>query len=64
MSDAQRTTASGARSAWPSAAQFNEAIQSLRVTMGDEELRGGEAAVNALGLPLSLIHISEPTRPY
>ena len=52
MSNAQRTTVGGARTAWPSAAQYNEAIQNLRVTMGDEELRGGEAAVNTLGLPM------------
>ena len=52
MSDAQRASAGSARTAWPSAAQYNEAIQNLRVTMGDEELRGGESAVNALGLPM------------
>jgi hypothetical protein len=37
---------------WPTAAQFNEAVQNLATRMADEELRGGTAAVNAFGLPL------------
>jgi hypothetical protein len=37
---------------WPQATQYNEAIQNLRSSMGDEELRFGEPAVNALGVPM------------
>ena len=38
--------------AWPTAEQFNEAIQNLSTSMADEELRGGTAAVNTMGMPL------------
>ena len=37
---------------WPTAAQFNEAVQNLRTSMSDPELQGGTPAVNAQGLPL------------
>ena len=37
---------------WPTAAQFNEAIQNPRTSLADEELQGGTAAVNELGLPM------------
>ena len=36
----------------PQRTQYNEAIQNLRQCVSDEELRGGELAVNAFGLPL------------
>ena len=37
---------------WPKATDYHEAIQSLRFTLGDEELRAGELALNRRGLPL------------
>jgi hypothetical protein len=37
---------------WPTAAQFNEAIQNLHTSMSDAELQDGTAAVNTLGLPM------------
>ena len=37
---------------WPKPEQFNDAIQSLSTSMSDEELRGGTATVNSLGLPI------------
>ncbi|MCY2987601.1 MAG: SUMF1/EgtB/PvdO family nonheme iron enzyme [Planctomycetota bacterium] len=36
----------------PQRTQYNEAIQNLRQCVSDEELRSGELAVNAFGLPL------------
>ncbi|MCY2989729.1 MAG: SUMF1/EgtB/PvdO family nonheme iron enzyme [Planctomycetota bacterium] len=36
----------------PQRTQYNEAIQNLRQGVSDEELRSGELAVNAFGLPL------------
>ena len=38
--------------AWPTSMQYNEAVQNLRTTMSDPELKGGTAAVNPQGLPL------------
>ena len=38
--------------AWPKATDFIEAVQDLRVSMEDEELRGGEVARTPLGLPM------------
>ncbi len=38
--------------AFPQPNEYNEAIQNLRSTVSDEELRAGEAAVNALGMPM------------
>ena len=38
--------------AFPLPNEYNEAIQNLRSTMSDDEIRQGEAAVNALGLPM------------
>jgi formylglycine-generating enzyme required for sulfatase activity len=38
--------------AWPTATDYNEAVQDLRQSVGDEELREGQAAVNPLGLPM------------
>lgn len=37
---------------WPSSSDYNEAIQNLCATAGDDELRRGEPAVNSLGLPM------------
>src|SRR5262245_6276377 len=37
---------------WPLSQDYNEAIQSPGSSFADEELRGGEAATNALGMPL------------
>ena len=37
---------------WPSAADYGEAVQNLKHSMGDRELRGGELAVTPLGLPM------------
>jgi WD40 repeat protein len=37
---------------WPSSQDYNEAIQAPQTSFRDPELRGGEAAVNALGLPM------------
>ena len=37
---------------FPQPNQYNEAIQNLRSTMSDAELREGEAAVNAMGMPM------------
>jgi hypothetical protein len=37
---------------WPSSQDYNEAIQSPQANLADPDLRGAEAAVNALGLPL------------
>ncbi|MEI8374270.1 MAG: hypothetical protein WCJ35_15715 [Planctomycetota bacterium] len=38
--------------AWPKNTDYHEAIQNPRVSFHDEELRGGEVAGNALGLPM------------
>ena len=38
--------------AWPSATDFIEAVQDLRVSVEDEELRGGEVVRTPLGLPM------------
>ena len=38
--------------AWPSATDFLEAVQDLRGSVDDEELRGGEVARTPLGLPV------------
>src|SRR5262249_43354763 len=37
---------------WPLSQDYNEAIQDPLTSFRDPELRGGEAAVNALGLPM------------
>ena len=37
---------------WPKATDFIEAVQDLRVSVEDEELRGGEVARTPLGLPM------------
>lgn len=37
---------------FPRSSQYNEAIQNLRSTMSDVELREGEVAVNARGIPM------------
>jgi outer membrane biosynthesis protein TonB len=37
---------------WPTATDYNEAVQDLRQSMSDEELRAGQAAVNPLDLPM------------
>src|SRR4051794_29219443 len=37
---------------WPSSQDYNEALQNPQASFGDPELRGGEAATNALGMPL------------
>jgi hypothetical protein len=37
---------------WPLSQDYNEAIQSPRTSFADAELRDGEAAVNALGMPV------------
>ena len=37
---------------WPSSADYSEAVQNLKHSMGDKELRIGEAATDALGLPM------------
>lgn len=37
---------------WPSSQDYNEAIQNSRTSFADDELRGGQAATNALGVPL------------
>jgi hypothetical protein len=37
---------------WPLSQDYNEAIQSPQTSFGDAELRGGQAAVNALGMPM------------
>ncbi|MBI3410229.1 MAG: hypothetical protein HY040_17955 [Planctomycetes bacterium] len=38
--------------AWPLSQDYNEAIQNPDICFADDELRHGQAAVNALGLPL------------
>jgi len=38
--------------AWPLSQDYNEAIQSPQTSFSDPELRGGQAAVNALGMPM------------
>ena len=38
---------------WPKSTDYVEAVQNLRLAMGDEELRGGQLAVNQLGLPMA-----------
>jgi formylglycine-generating enzyme required for sulfatase activity len=38
--------------AWPTATDYNEAVQDLRQSVGDEELRAGQVAANPLGLPM------------
>ena len=35
----------------PHSFEYNEAMQNLATTAGDEELRSGEPALNAMGLP-------------
>ncbi|MBI3410133.1 MAG: hypothetical protein HY040_17460 [Planctomycetes bacterium] len=37
---------------WPLSQDYNEAIQTPRISFADEELRGGEAVTNALGMPM------------
>jgi serine/threonine protein kinase len=37
---------------WPQSQDFNEAIQNPRSSFGDSELRGGQAAVNTIGMPM------------
>lgn len=48
----KRNTLNATKSNWPTAGQFNESIQNVFASMADEELRGGVAAVNSMGLPL------------
>ena len=36
---------------WPRNTDYNEAIQNLRSSVSDEELRDGQPALNPLGLP-------------
>ena len=38
---------------WPKATDYVEAVQNLNRSMGDEELRTGEVALNQLGLPMA-----------
>ena len=38
--------------AWPRATDYSEAVQNLRVSMIDEELREGRLAWNSIGLPM------------
>ena len=44
-------TGSGAN--WPEATDYFEAVMNLDQSMGDEELRAGQVAVNPLGLPMT-----------
>jgi hypothetical protein len=37
---------------WPEPAQFNEAVQNLRTSVADNELRGGEPELSPLGMPM------------
>ena len=37
---------------WPLSQDYNVAVQNPNSSFADKELRGGNAAVNALGLPL------------
>jgi hypothetical protein len=37
---------------WPLSQDYNEAIQNPQTSFADQELRGGTAAVNALGMPM------------
>ena len=37
---------------WPKSTDYAEAVQNLRTSMTDEELRDGEVACNSLGLPV------------
>jgi hypothetical protein len=37
---------------WPLSQDYNEAIQSPQSSFADPELRGGEPALNALGMPM------------
>jgi HEAT repeat protein len=37
---------------WPTSQDYNEAIQDPRVSLGDPELRSGQAVVNSLGIPM------------
>src|SRR6516162_4233094 len=38
--------------AWPLSQDYNEAVQNPHLCFADDELRAGQAATNALGLPL------------
>jgi hypothetical protein len=38
--------------AWPLSQDYNEAIQNPASSFADPELRAGEAATNALGMPM------------
>ena len=38
--------------AWPTATDYNEAVQDLRRNVADEELRAGQPALTPLGLPM------------
>src|SRR6266498_2602767 len=38
--------------AWPLSQDYNEAVQNPQTSFADDELRGGQASTNALGLPL------------
>lgn len=38
---------------WPKSTDYVEAVQNLPLAMSDEELRGGQLAVNQLGLPMA-----------
>src|SRR5262249_49690703 len=46
-------TAGGNRMAWPEPTEYHEAIQSPGVCFADDELRQGQPATNALGLPVA-----------
>ena len=38
--------------AWPTSTNYVEAVQNLRQSIGDQELRAGQVAANPLGLPM------------
>jgi formylglycine-generating enzyme required for sulfatase activity/thiol-disulfide isomerase/thioredoxin len=44
--------ANGNRKSWPTAAQFNEAVQNLATSVADKELQRGTAELNPLGVPM------------
>ena len=37
---------------WPTSEDYGEAVQNLKYSMSDGELRAGEAAADAFGLPM------------
>ena len=47
--------------AWPQSQDYNEALQNPQTSFGDAELRGGQAATNAMGMPMPPIDFDRHT---